>query len=175
MPPLRPNSAARFSTSWSRGNVTATVPAASRPRPGLDRREFLDTCACTLAALALGGCASLVARSITPIDGRIELALTHYPELTEDGGSLKLLPDGHANAVYVLPQGDGRFAALSPVCTHLGCTVEIEGERLVCPCHGSTYDRGGKVLRGPAQLPLSRYPTHLSSDGLLTIDLRSRS
>ncbi|HVE77398.1 MAG TPA: Rieske (2Fe-2S) protein [Gemmatimonadaceae bacterium] len=150
-------------------------PATSRPQPCVDRRGFIGACACTLVGLALGGCASLVARPVTAVGGRIELALTHYPELTEDGGSLKVLPNGQADPVYVLPQGDGTFAALSPVCTHLGCTVEIEGERLVCPCHGSTYDRGGKVLQGPAQLPLARYRTHLSADGVLTIDLRSRA
>jgi cytochrome b6-f complex iron-sulfur subunit len=155
-----------------------TRPAASLAQSRVDRREFVGACAacaCALVGLALGGCASLVARPVTPVDGRIELALAHYPELTEQGGSLKVLPDGQADPVYVLAQGDGGFAALSPICTHLGCTVEIEGERLVCPCHGSTYDRLGAVLQGPAQLPLARYRTHLSPDGVLTIDLRSRA
>jgi Rieske Fe-S protein len=91
------------------------------------------------------------------------------------GGSLKVLPDGQPEPVYVLAQRDGTFAALSPICTHLGCTVEIESERLVCPCHGSTYDREGRVLQGPAQRSLARFRTQLSADGVLTIDLRSRA
>lgn len=142
----------------------------------MSRREFVGSCAsacaCAMLGFAAGGCASLVARPVTPVDGRIELALVHFPELSEPGGSLTVLPAGQPDPVYVLAQPDGTFAALSPICTHLGCTVEISGERLVCPCHGSTYDRSGAVLQGPAQRPLARYRTRLSPDGVLTIDLR---
>ena len=45
-------------------------------------------------------------------------------------------------------------------CTHAGCRInqEIDGQ-LVCPCHGSRYDSlTGKVLQGPAGLPLATIP-----------------
>ena len=73
--------------------------------------------------------------------------------------------------MFILVVGERHFAALSPICTHLGCTVEIQGDRLVCPCHGSTYDREGRVLRGPAERALHRYPATLTGDGVLEIDL----
>ncbi|MFN2397777.1 MAG: ubiquinol-cytochrome c reductase iron-sulfur subunit [Gemmatimonadaceae bacterium] len=141
----------------------------------LDRREFVGFCACALASLAVSGCASLATHEVTPVGGRIELVLRQHPELLEAGGWLKVLPAGHSESLYVLALGDGSFSVLSPICTHLGCAVEIEGERLVCPCHGSTYDRGGKVLVGPAQLPLGRYRAEVSPDGVLVVDLRSRA
>ena len=46
------------------------------------------------------------------------------------------------------------ISALSLVCTHLGCTVTVTPTELVCPCHGSRFDRTGKVLAGPAPRPL---------------------
>ena len=141
----------------------------------IDRRDFVCTCALGAAVIALDGCASLVTRTVTPIDGRLELALAHHPELTERDGWLRVLPAGGREPVFVLAHDDGTFAALSPICTHLGCTVEIEGARLVCPCHGSTYDRRGAVLQGPAQQALARYRTSVSASGVLIIDLRSRS
>ena len=144
----------------------------------VDRREFVCLSACALAGAAvsaLAGCASLVTRQVTPVDGRIELALAHYPELTEPGGSLKVQPEGEVTPLYVLALDDGTYAALSPICTHLGCTVEIQGPRLVCPCHGSTYDRAGTVLQGPAQLPLTRLRTTLTADGVLIIALGDRA
>jgi cytochrome b6-f complex iron-sulfur subunit len=141
----------------------------------MHRRDFLCSCALGAAALALGGCASLITRTITPVDGRLELALAQYPELGERGGSLRVLPAGQTDPVYILAHDDGSFTALSPICTHLGCTVDIAGDRLVCPCHGSTYDRHGAVLQGPAQQALARYPASVSPDGVLTIDLRRRT
>ncbi len=50
-----------------------------------------------------------------------------------------------------------RYHALSLVCTHLGCTVEVTPKSVVCPCHGSVFDRAGNVVRGPADRPLERY------------------
>ena len=146
---------------------------AVRSSQFVDRRNFVGLCVCALAGVAAAGCASLVTRTVKPVDGKIELALARYPELLELGGSLKILPEGQSVALYVLALGDGSYSVLSPVCTHLGCTVDIEGARLICPCHGSTYDRSGRVLKGPAELPLASYRTHVSAEGVLTIDLRS--
>lgn len=137
----------------------------------MDRRDFVATCACALSVAALTGCASLVIRRVTPIDGRIELALSHYPELSERESSLAILPDGHDDPVYVLTDAAGEFTALSSMCTHLGCTVDMGEQSLVCPCHGSTFDRTGRVVKGPAQRNLVRFPTRVSTDGVLTIDL----
>jgi cytochrome b6-f complex iron-sulfur subunit len=46
--------------------------------------------------------------------------------------------------------------ALSLVCTHLGCTVNVTPQNLICPCHGSVFDREGAVLKGPSNRPLER-------------------
>ena len=141
--------------------------------PCIGRREFVErSLGVVIAATVLGGCASLVTRTVTPVDGALRLALVHYPELTADAGSLKVKPDGASDPIYVLALGNRRFVALSPICTHLGCTVEIEESRLVCPCHGSNYDREGRVLRGPAEHPLAQYPVELTADDVLVIRLR---
>jgi nitrite reductase/ring-hydroxylating ferredoxin subunit len=142
-----------------------------------ERRRFLGMCGGGCAALLglsplLAACASLVTRTVRPVDGRIDLALAQYPELTEPRGSLKIVPEGQSEPIYVLSLPDASFAALSPICTHLGCTVDISGEVLICPCHGSTYDRGGKVLRGPAERALTRYGVTSSEKGVITIHLR---
>lgn len=58
--------------------------------------------------------------------------------------------------IAVVREGN-RYHALSLVCTHLGCTVEVTPKTVACPCHGSVFDRSGKVVRGPADRPLERY------------------
>jgi Rieske Fe-S protein len=147
--------------------------ASSSSPPCIGRREFVErSLGAVIAASMLGGCASLVTRTVAPIDGALRLALVHYPELAAEGGSLKVIPKGAPDPIYVLALGNRRFAAVSPICTHLGCTVEIEQSRLVCPCHGSNYDREGRVLRGPAEQPLTRYPVELTTDDVLIVSLR---
>jgi cytochrome b6-f complex iron-sulfur subunit len=109
----------------------------------------------------------MATRPVSSSGGLVRLPLSEYPDLAKPGGSAKVLPDGFQDPVYVLALEDGRFAALSPICTHRGCTVEIEGARLVCPCHGSTYDREGTVLRGPAEEALQRFPVERTGDAIL--------
>lgn len=145
----------------------------------LGRREFVavSTGALLLGPLAplLSGCASLVTRSVEPIEGKLHLALAHYPELSQPGGVLRVRPVGGQEPVYILVDDARQHIALSPICTHLGCTVEVQTARIVCPCHGSTYDREGNVLQGPAQRPLARYAVETTADGVLVIDLGKRT
>ncbi|BAY61528.1 Rieske [2Fe-2S] domain-containing protein [Calothrix brevissima NIES-22] len=66
--------------------------------------------------------------------------------LPNDSVDYLIIKDGPQIAEY----------AISPICTHLGCTVEWHPERnhFICPCHGSQYDSVGRVVQGPAKHPL---------------------
>ncbi len=83
-------------------------------------------------------------------------------------------------ALWVERQSDGiygseaeRFAvqagnqeAVSLRCTHQGCFVKPEADgQYRCPCHGSRFDKQGKVLQGPAQQDLPRVKV-VASDGV---------
>lgn len=58
----------------------------------------------------------------------------------------------------------GRVQAVSGICTHQGCRLESTGSgRLVCPCHGATFDLAGTNLTRPRLMnhplpPLPRLP-----------------
>jgi cytochrome b6-f complex iron-sulfur subunit len=131
----------------------------------LGRRDFVASCA-ALCAGVLGGCVSMVTHPVPVANGRVRIPLARYPELGRPDGALRVLPAGGTEPIYLLATPDG-FVALSPICTHRGCTVDVSGARLVCPCHGSTYDREGRVLKGPAQRPLARYPVTRAGDDLI--------
>ena len=107
----------------------------------------------------------------TPVEGgRVRLVPGEHPGLAGPRGFLRIQPVGMADPVLVLArEGDG-YDAVSPVCTHKECIVNAEGGLLVCPCHGSTYDREGAVLEGPAERPLRRFRTR-TEEGVLVIDL----
>jgi cytochrome b6-f complex iron-sulfur subunit len=59
--------------------------------------------------------------------------------------------DGNVNA-------DG-IMAIYQVCVHLGCLVPYipSEKRFICPCHGSTYERDTKYVRGPAPRNLDQF------------------
>lgn len=65
-------------------------------------------------------------------------------------------PATDANRTIPSPEGegDGAWLVQMGVCTHLGC-VPLGDEAgdyggWFCPCHGSHYDRSGRIRKGPA-------------------------
>ena len=139
------------------------------PGDHVNRREFIVACA---AGALLTGCVSMVTHPVPVTDGRVRLTLSNFPALATPNGAIKIQPALLADPIYILALAGGRFTAVSPICTHRGCTVDVQGERLVCPCHGSTYSREGIVLRGPAQRQLKRFSTARDGDAIV-IDLAS--
>ena len=64
--------------------------------------------------------------------------------------------DGRELAVFL--DEKGAYHALSPKCTHMGCTVgwNATDRTWDCPCHGSRYGISGEVLKGPAAKALAK-------------------
>ena len=137
----------------------------------IDRRAFVCRVAEVLSLAAVGGCASVAAVRLPSADGALVLDPSEHPQLLRPDGYLRVQAEGSSAPIYLLRNGEADFVALSPICTHQGCTVNVEGDRLVCPCHGSTFSRDGGVLRGPAADPLRRYPTRTGPDGSLVVQL----
>ena len=149
----------------------------------LRRREFIRTVAVATAtacssrardrALApLAGPQEAHALPVTPMNGIVRLNVRAHPMLSKPRGALKIVPEGMNRPIWVLAREDGKgYTAVSSRCTHLGCTVDVAGWQLICPCHGSTFARDGHAIIGPARDPLERYPVVLASDGELTITL----
>jgi len=72
---------------------------------------------------------------------------------------------------------DGPPAAFAEWCSHEECQLsegDLEGERVVCYCHGAAFDiRSGAVLNGPATEPIDIYEIR-ERDGELQVKLPQR-
>lgn len=77
-------------------------------------------------------------------------------------GSVTAFPRGQ---FYLCRLADGGFLAVSRKCTHLGCTVpwDADAKRFACPCHSSTFDLTGEVIRSPAPRALDIFPVRIEN------------
>jgi len=59
---------------------------------------------------------------------------------------------------FWLRQGNDEVEAIWASCTHLGCEVSYDPEKVLwlCPCHGSRFNSDGQPIQGPAVSPLVR-------------------
>jgi len=78
---------------------------------------------------------------------------------THGAGDRSLVQGLKGDATYLIVKENKELEnyALNAVCTHLGCVVpwSKSQNKFACPCHGSQYDKTGKVVRGPAPLSLA--------------------
>jgi cytochrome b6-f complex iron-sulfur subunit len=142
-------------------------PAVEEPA-SLDRRGALARLVQLAAGLlglgALAGCPGGGRRpssaSLANFD-RYEVKTREVPlnigfELTLNGREAIL--------IHFKSKGEDRWIAVDRRCSHAGCrlTWQTNGEKLVCPCHGSTFDPQGLPITGPATRPLRTWPVSIS-------------
>jgi cytochrome b6-f complex iron-sulfur subunit len=83
-------------------------------------------------------------------------------------GVRRVLPERN---VRIVSTASG-VAAVSMVCTHLGCIVSEAEKGFICACHGSRFDESGGVLGGPAPRGLRWLEVSRAADGSLLVDTR---
>ena len=141
-----------------------STPLPLPPCPGCpNRRMVLKTTGTGLAlAVLAAGCGSA--------DPAGE------PSGPVQAGNASLVAVGTLRAVssnLILGRDAGGLYAMTAVCTHQGCAVNVVGnsgqQTLLCPCHASTFNNSGAVTRGPAQRPLQHYQVDIAADGTITI------
>ena len=134
--------------------------------PNLSRRDFIKLS--TNALFGLGGLLGLSGLvryfSFLPDPG---------PPTEFDLGNVASYPVGSRSLRLEIPavihNREGEIVAYSLICTHLGCTIENDGDEFACPCHGSRFDKDGVVLKGPAQRPLQKLRVNVLEDNTLRL------
>lgn len=83
------------------------------------------------------------------------------------GGTLAATLNG--KPIVLAQPAAGTVVAFSAICTHQGCVVNATPTEFDCPCHGSRFAAAtGKVLQGPAQLPLPQIAVTVSGNNVVT-------
>ena len=89
-------------------------------------------------------------------------------EKLKDVGGWAVLKIKDQDILFIRETAD-KVHAVSGVCTHKQCAVgyDPKSNKIVCPCHKSTFDVDGKVLTGPATVDLANYQATLSGDRII--------
>ena len=107
--------------------------------------------------------AAPTASSSAPSTAEVIVATNAVPV----GAAVLVTDPATGQQAHVLQPTAGKFACLSAICTHSGCTVAWAGNAFNCPCHGSKFDALGKVLRGPAARPLPAIPVKVEGSNVV--------
>lgn len=141
-------------------------------------RTEASTCSCptrraVLRSGALTG-GSLAAAALLAGCGSSDSTASDAPEADPTLGAASEVPVGSAaifadQQTVVAQPTAGEYVAFSATCTHQGCQVsEVEGEEVVCTCHGSRFSiKDGSVVSGPATEPLGSQEVTVKGDQLV--------
>ncbi len=135
----------------------------------LPRRDFLGLAGMWTAAFAILG--SVVGMIRLPKPSVLPEAGSRVPV-----GRPEELPAGTIRLVleqkFLIVSEPSGVAAISMVCTHLGCIVSKKEEGFACPCHGSVFGPDGAVRGGPAPRGLRWLQVTQAVDGRLLVDVK---
>ena len=163
-----------------------TISAMPDTNVPVSRRRFCAgaceaACGATLATLfsACGGASSSptspsgAASMLGVLAGRFTgsgVQVTVAGSALADVGGAALV-QSTAGVFLLARTGASAFSAVDAICSHESCTITgVDDATYVCPCHGSRYNRSGKVLAGPATASLRQFNSSFT-DGVVTIGL----
>lgn len=148
-----------------------------KQQPDKERRAFMSQAALTVGWVAFG---SGVGVSIGPAFGRFMMPnVLEEPDPRVRVGKFQryremqpgeVIEDYKPQGIWMVRDGD-RLAALSIICTHLGCIPNWlpNDRKFKCPCHGSGYKPDGINFEGPTPRPLERFRLYVE-DGIVIVD-----
>ncbi len=137
--------------------------------PSMSRRQLLNFFTGTVVAATAGTALYPLGKFLLPAkeveeDGSIlakDINGNLIPAsqiLAQPPGTRALVAGLAGEPTYLTIKEDGTLHTWGILnnCTHLGCTFpwNPHDNQFQCPCHGSRYNDEGRVLHGPAPLPL---------------------
>ncbi|ASZ13886.1 Rieske (2Fe-2S) protein [Chitinophaga pendula] len=137
----------------------------------MHRKEFIKQCGFTclggaLMTSMLEGCSTShhITGQLTGGELNIPLAKFENGKGTSYHNYMVVQHDALQYPICVFRLAENEFIALLMQCTHQGAELQVFGDKLQCPAHGSEFTKQGEVQNGPADKHLRTLPVHIVND-----------
>ncbi len=147
----------------------------------MNRRKFLGTTCLSCIGGAIGlslvqscsSASSLINAEISGAD--LIVPLENFKRSGKDSNNYKshlvVSNDKLSNPICIYRLDQNTYHAFLLLCTHQGAELQVFGDKMECPAHGSEFDINGVPTNGPATEPLRSFPVTVTDNQLL-ISLR---
>lgn len=141
----------------------------------MKRTEFIRSCGkLCLGAFLTGGmlesCGTTKIFNAKLSESDLIVPLSEFEMATSGGKSYKkyVVVQNHLlqYPVCVFRSDPKKYQAFQMRCTHQGVELQVFGDRLQCPAHGSEFNASGAVSGGPATEPLRKFETRIENNEL---------
>ena len=141
----------------------------------MDRKDFIKSCgfACmggTAMVTILQSCAATKIASAKILGDELLVPLAnfetkagnekHYKKYVVVQNDLLQYP------ICVYRVNENEYTALWMRCSHQGAELQVFGDKLQCPAHGSEFDNKGGVQNGPADTKLRTFAVVIENNQL---------
>lgn len=127
----------------------------------MNRKEFIMKCG--LAAI-VSGCAGTKYLNV-PIEGdSLVVPVQSFVTAEKTLKYIVVHNDKLEYPICLYRFSETEYKALLMRCTHQGTELQVFGDRLQCPAHGSEFSNNGSVQNGPADTPLRTFNVTVLTD-----------
>ena len=136
----------------------------------MERKEFIKTCGLVclgglVSAGLLEGCAG--PKMVTGSLSNSDLVVPLSSFLVKENKYRKYIVVHHEELSYpvcLYRFSENEYSALFMRCSHQGAELQVFGDKLQCPAHGSEFSNKGVVQNGPADTNLRSFPVTIQKD-----------
>jgi nitrite reductase/ring-hydroxylating ferredoxin subunit len=141
----------------------------------MQRKEFLKTCGLGClgilgSASFLESCAGTKYLDAELSENYLNVPLNAFELMKKDKKQYRrYVVVQNANLQYPIVLyrlSETKYQALLMKCTHQGNELQVFGDRLQCPAHGSEFTHTGAVQNGPADKHLRTFPVQIEENSL---------
>lgn len=142
----------------------------------MNRKKFISTCSKSCLVILGGGfsflqgCMGIQYVTAQLVGADMIVPVSAFE--SEKSGTIyykKYVIAQHENLQYpicIYRISANEYQALLMKCTHQGTELQVFGDRLQCPAHGSEFTRNGAVQNGPAEEPLRTFRVQIENETL---------